>query len=93
VLSVVRRGGRIELHVTDEGAGFAPGFAGRAFDRFSRADDARSPGGTGLGLAIVELITAAHGGSAGVSQREGGGADVWIALQPAPDLAAVPVLR
>ncbi len=88
-LSIVRRGGRVELHVTDEGDGFAPEFAGRAFDRFSRGDDARSPGGTGLGLAIVELITSAHGGSAGVSERVGGGADVWIALEPAPEPAAV----
>jgi len=88
-LSVVRHSERVELHVIDEGDGFTPEFAERAFDRFSRADDARGAGGTGLGLAIVELIASAHGGSAGVAQRDGGGADVWIALQPAPDFAAV----
>jgi len=91
-LSVVRRAGSIELHVSDEGAGFAPDFLGRAFDRFSRADDARSPGGTGLGLAIVELIAAAHGGTAAVANRVGGGADAWIALAPAPEVVAVPAL-
>ena len=79
-LSVGRRSGFVELHVTDEGAGFEPAFVQRAFDRFSRADDARSPGGTGLGLAIVELIASAHGGSAGAANRPEGGADVWIAL-------------
>jgi signal transduction histidine kinase len=79
-LSAVRRPGRVELHVTDEGTGFNPEFAARAFDRFSRADDARSTGGTGLGLAIVELIATAHGGTAGVANRDGGGADVWLAL-------------
>ena len=40
-LSAVQRGGGIELHVRDEGTGFPPGFAARAFDRFSRADEAR----------------------------------------------------
>ena len=81
-LSVVRRPTRVELHVTDEGAGFPPGFADRAFDRFSRADDARSPGGTGLGLAIVALIASAHGGSTGVANLDSGGADVWLAFEP-----------
>ncbi len=69
----------VEIHVTDEGDGFAPAFVPRAFDRFSRADDARASDGTGLGLAIVELIAAAHGGTANLANREGG-ADVWIRL-------------
>jgi len=73
--------GRVELHVTDEGAGFPATFVDRAFDRFSRADDARSSGGTGLGLAIVTLIASAHGGHARAANRPGGGADVWIDLK------------
>jgi two-component system OmpR family sensor kinase len=73
-------GGGVELHVTDEGQGFPPGFAARAFDRFSRADEARSPGGAGLGLAIVEAIARAHGGKAAVTNRNGHGADAWIML-------------
>jgi two-component system OmpR family sensor kinase len=77
--------------VTDEGAGFSPGFAERAFDRFSRADDARSTSGTGLGLAIVALIASAHGGSAGVANLEGGGADVWLSFEPAASRMAAPV--
>ena len=90
-LSVVKRRAQVELHVTDQGAGFPPGFADRAFDRFSRADDARSPGGTGLGLAIVALIASAHGGSAGVANLEGGGADVWLAFAPAASGLSAPV--
>jgi signal transduction histidine kinase len=75
-----RSNGSVELHVADEGDGFPPEFAARAFDRFSRANEGRGPGGTGLGLAIVELIARAHGGTASVGSRDGGGADVWITL-------------
>lgn len=76
--------GRIELHVTDRGDGFPPGFAERAFHRFTRADPARERGGSGLGLAIVDAIASAHGGSAGARSRPGGGADVWIAIPARP---------
>jgi two-component system OmpR family sensor kinase len=72
------RNDQVEFHVLDEGEGFADQFIPRAFDRFSRADDARSAGGTGLGLAIVELIAEAHGGTAGLTNRDGHGADVWV---------------
>jgi signal transduction histidine kinase len=71
----------VELHVLDEGPGFQDGFAERAFDRFSRDDDARSRGGAGLGLAIVRAIARAHGGDSGARSRaDRRGADVWIAL-------------
>jgi two-component system OmpR family sensor kinase len=83
-LSAVERGALAELHVEDGGAGFPDAFIGRAFDRFSRADEARSGGGSGLGLSIVEMIATVHGGSVGAANREGGGADVWIALPTAP---------
>ena len=79
-LSAVERGGLVELHVADDGDGFPQAFLPRAFDRFSRADEARSRGGTGLGLSIVELIAAAHGGHARAANRPSGGADVWIEL-------------
>jgi two-component system OmpR family sensor kinase len=77
----VERDGAVELHVVDQGSGFPDEFVPRAFERFTRADEARSRGGTGLGLAIAEVIAAAHGGSAHVANRDGGGADVWIALR------------
>lgn len=72
--------GGVEIHVTDEGHGFPDGFGERAFDRFSRADEARSQGGSGLGLSIVGAIAGAHGGSASAVNRAGGGADVWITM-------------
>jgi len=71
--------GTVELHVEDEGEGLPPGFVEHAFERFTRADDARSGGGAGLGLAIVAAIARAHGGDAGFSTRENG-TDAWIAL-------------
>ena len=45
----------VELHVIDRGDGFPPEFLERAFERFSRADQARPGGGAGLGLSIVQV--------------------------------------
>ena len=84
VLYTLERGDTVELHVADSGEGFAEEFLPRAFDRFSRADEARSRGGAGLGLSIVELIAAAHGGRAGARNRPEGGADVWVAIPRQP---------
>jgi two-component system OmpR family sensor kinase len=84
VLFAVERGDVVELHVADSGEGFDEEFLPRAFDRFSRADEARGRGGTGLGLSIVELIAAAHGGRAGAANRPQGGADVWVAIPRPP---------
>jgi two-component system OmpR family sensor kinase len=72
--------GGVRLHVLDRGPGFDPALNGRAFERFTRGDRARSRGGTGLGLAIVDAIARSHGQRAGAAQRDGGGADVWIQL-------------
>jgi two-component system, OmpR family, sensor kinase len=95
VMRANRRGCDVELHVFDSGRGFAPEFLPRAFERFSRADPARSRGGTGLGLAIVRSIAEAHGGSVEAENRPGGGAHVWLTLPteavPQPSSAEVGV--
>jgi signal transduction histidine kinase len=71
---------RVELHVEDSGPGFDPEFIDEAFERFARADEARSRGGAGLGLAIAAAVANSHGGHAQAANREGGGADVWLEL-------------
>ena len=57
--------GQLLIEVEDEGSGVHADALGRIFDRFARADAARtrSAGGVGLGLAIVDAIAKAHGGS------------------------------
>jgi signal transduction histidine kinase len=84
LLSAVVREGEVELHVADRGPGFDDAFLARAFDRFSRADEARGGGGAGLGLSIVQLIAEAHGGTAGAANLTDGGADVWLTVPRAP---------
>ncbi len=62
------------IEVADTGSGIPPEHLPHVFDRFYRADLARSGGGgrVGLGLAIVQSIAALHGGSAGIESRAGG---------------------
>jgi len=84
-LRATEAGARVEIHVEDSGPGFPPDFTEKAFERFTRADPARTGDGVGLGLAIVEAIARAHLGSAHGSNRDGSGADVWIELPSAPD--------
>jgi two-component system OmpR family sensor kinase len=64
-LSARRSGRDLVIEVADEGQGLPPGESQRIFERFARADTARSraEGGAGLGLAIVDAIAKAHGGS------------------------------
>ena len=70
------------LEVRDHGPGIDPEVAQRVFERFYRADKARSRarGGSGLGLAIVAAIVDQHGGSVAVRPTEGGGATFRVEL-------------
>ncbi len=75
------------IEIADEGPGFPVTFLPHAFERFRRADDARSrdDGGAGLGLALVRQVALAHGGDARASNRQRGGASVVIELPCRPD--------
>jgi two-component system phosphate regulon sensor histidine kinase PhoR len=68
------------VQVTDTGEGIAPESTERMFERFWRADRARSGAGTGLGLAIARGIVEAHGGRIWAENRAQGGAQISFTL-------------
>jgi two-component system, OmpR family, sensor kinase len=79
---------QVEIVVEDTGPGIPEKDRERIFDRFYRADTARthsgdSPG-TGLGLAIVRAIARAHGGEARAGAGRNGGASFRITVPTAP---------
>ncbi len=76
--------GRAVFTVADTGIGIAPGDLPHVFDRFWRADSARTRtserAGTGLGLAICKWIAEAHGGTIEVQSRPGRGTTFTVGL-------------
>jgi signal transduction histidine kinase len=77
----------IFLDVIDHGPGMTSDQANRVFERFYRADQARTSttGGSGLGLAIVSSLVTAHGGVASVRTAPGRGATFRVSLPLAPE--------
>ncbi len=59
------------LSVSDTGVGIAPEHLPHVFDRFYKADQARSQTGSGLGLSIVRAIVERHGGTISVRSTPG----------------------
>jgi two-component system OmpR family sensor kinase len=78
----------VQVEVADHGPGLTPEQAERVFERFYRADQARTrqAGGSGLGLAIVSALVTAHGGTVTVAPTPGGGATFRINLPLAPEV-------
>ncbi|HYL39740.1 MAG TPA: sensor histidine kinase, partial [Candidatus Binatus sp.] len=70
----------IAIDVVDDGPGFPPGQADRAFERFWRGEPSRAGGGSGLGLAIVRALARANGGDAHAENVEPHGARVGVML-------------
>ena len=77
----------VDIRVRDHGPGFDPNFLPHAFDRFTRADTARTTGGTGLGLAIVDTLTQRNHGTATAHNHPNGGAEMTIQLRAIDDAA------
>lgn len=77
-VAVSERSDELVLEVDDDGPGLGDLDTSSPFERFFRADEARSRGpetaGTGLGLAIVKAAAEAHGGHATAENRSEGGA-------------------
>jgi signal transduction histidine kinase len=87
----VEPGWNVVIEIQDEGSGVPEAALERIFDRFARADAARTraDGGVGLGLAIVDAIAKGHGGRCTVSSTPTGSTfALWlprfIAARPVP---------
>jgi heavy metal sensor kinase len=83
---VGREGNSAVLEVSDDGPGIPAHALPQVFERFYRADKARSraSGGAGLGLSIVKAICAAHNGEVKVSSQEGRGSSFRVELPLLP---------
>ncbi len=77
-----KRGDYVEISISDNGPGIPKEDIPRVWERFYKADQARSrgQGGTGLGLAIVKSIIEAHGGKVSVESRNGDTFRIYLPL-------------
>jgi two-component system phosphate regulon sensor histidine kinase PhoR len=87
VISAVANEGDVVISVRDTGVGIPADDLPRIFERFYKADRARSGGGTGLGLAIAKHIVLAHGGRIWAESVETRGSVFHVALRVAPDVS------
>jgi len=82
-ISAQTAGEHVVISVRDTGRGIPAEDLPRIFERFYKADRARSSGGTGLGLAIVKHIVQAHGGRIWAESVEGRGSTFFFTLPAA----------
>jgi two-component system OmpR family sensor kinase len=87
-VSAARQDGEIVVRVADRGPGLPPEQAAQVFDRFWRADSARTRvrGGSGLGLSIVQVLVTEHGGRVSFDSDPAAGTTVTVRLPAAPTL-------
>ena len=82
LVQISQSDGSATLRVIDEGAGFPAEFRDRAFEPFTRADEARDlrTGTAGLGLSIAKGIVTAHAGTVGLGEGPGGIVEIRLPL-------------
>jgi two-component system phosphate regulon sensor histidine kinase PhoR len=83
VLAAKPEGEFVRFSVCDNGVGIPADDLPRIFERFYKADRARSSGGTGLGLSICRHLVEAHGGRIWVASEEGQGSTFYFTLPQA----------
>ena len=85
-VSASRQDGEIVVRIADGGPGLPPEQAAQVFDRFWRADSARTRvrGGSGLGLSIAQVLVAEHGGQVSFDSDPAAGTTVTVRLPAAP---------
>jgi two-component system sensor histidine kinase MprB len=89
-VDVAAHDGLATLTVSDHGPGIPEGDIGKVFDRFHRADAARTMPGSGLGLSIVREVVEGIGGSVQAANRDGGGTVIGFTVPDAPRLLPPP---
>jgi two-component system OmpR family sensor kinase len=89
-VDAVREGPNVVVRVADGGPGLPPEQAAQVFDRFWRADAARTRvrGGSGLGLSIVQALVADHGGQVRFDSAVATGTTVTVVLPAAAQVPA-----
>lgn len=84
-VSAFEEGDEVVIAVEDTGIGIPASDQTRIFERFYKADQARSSGGTGLGLAIARHLVQAHGGRIWVESQAGQGSTFFFSLPAVRD--------
>jgi signal transduction histidine kinase len=83
-IAATPQGAQTLVAVEDTGPGISPDDTSLVFDRFWRADRARSTAGSGLGLAIAKGLIDAQGGTIWAEKRSSGGARIAFTLTTTP---------